>query len=59
VLQHPNNTTLFTILTFLLSGELLHHHDRTKKILAIAGLGAAVTAMALGMYWHMKKSEED
>lgn len=35
-----------------------HHTHKAKKLLAIAGLGIAVAALAVGMIWHMKKEED-
>lgn len=38
-------------------GGLSLHHNHTKKILAVAGLGVAAAALAVGLYMHMKKEK--
>ena len=36
-------------------GGLFLHHNNTKKIFAVAGVGIAAAAIATGLYMHMKK----
>ena len=49
------NTTLLEFLPAFLWVIVLHHY---KKYLAVAGVGAAITAIGLGLFVKTKKEEK-